>query len=186
MRRGNVSLFSSRANAAVMTAVAQAAQPAVQQTAPTARSVDPMTLQPRQQAALIFLTESHVKRALVRNLLEDSQDYLSVSDFAPLRDLGFAEWKPGKRLHDLTPAGSAAARELTRGLCVKFDLHDMRGPTGGGYEVHYSCPCGWTAKVRNSHTAHGNASASFNRWHATEAGMQKLVANLQPSRAMEG
>lgn len=183
--RGNWSVYSSQAQTDLMSQrfrEAEALLPKVQE----APKFDPMTLEPRQQAALISLMVSHVRTALMQRLLEDSQDPLIGADYRPLRDLGLAEYKEGKRLHDLTMTGRFAAPALEEQLCQKLDVHLMLGPFGTAHTVSYNCPCGWRASVRNSHTAPGNARASFNRHHATAAGMSKLVASLRPPTRAEG
>lgn len=149
--------------------------------------VDPMTLPTLQRAGLMRLHESTVSRTVYRRLLEDSQDYPKAREFHALSDLGLCDYNPGKQQRDLTSEGRIAAKALEKALCTQFDIHLMLGPKGTGPEVSFSCPCGWSAIVRNSHTAPGNARASFNRHHRTAGGMQKLFVALKPpTMAAEG
>lgn len=142
---------------------------------------DPMTLPERSQAALIFLTVSPVKMALVQRLLVDSKDHLIGEDYRPLREHGLAEYKTGKRLHDLTPKGIAVAKDLQHILCQQFDIHLLlESPANLGWQTQFECPCGWTTLVRRSTTAPSNARSRFNQYHATFQGMSKLVAALKP------
>lgn len=155
--------------------------------APVRAPVDPMRLPTLQQAALLQMHESHVKRHVIRELLEDSQDKPGHHDFAALASLGLCDRNLGKRYHDLTAEGRIAAKALEKALCTQFDIHLMLGPKGTGPEVSFSCPCGWRVNVRNSHTAPGNARSSFNRHHRTAGGMQKLFVALKPpTMAAEG
>ncbi len=187
MRRtsGNVATYSAAAQAGVLQMrLDEAAK--LQPVQPLPPAIDASLLTSMQQAALLTMTESHVKRAVIARLLEDAQDAPAMPDYRALSRLGLARYSGGKRLHELTAEGRIAARDLERKLCGQFDIHLMLGPMGAGPEVSFSCPCGWRVSVRNSHTAPGNARVSFNRHHATAAGMSKLVVALKPLVRMEG
>lgn len=147
---------------------------------------DPTTLPLMQQAAMMQMHESHFARAVLRRLLADSQDKPQLPDYKELVNLGFARKGAQEKWHKLTAGGAVIARELERKLCQQLDIHAMLGPVGEGPTVSFSCPCGWRTSVRNSHTAPGNARASWNKHHATAAGMQKLVAALRPPLFVEG
>ncbi len=140
-----------------------------------------MALSPMQQAALMQMTDSHVRRALVARLLEDSQDRPGMPEYRDLRRLGLAKWSEGKKLHDLTDAGIVAGRTLTEKLCQTYDIHLLvPNQTRDGWEVRYSCPCGFHCNVRRSPTAPGNA----NRMHYTHVETQKRIAGLASALTM--
>lgn len=106
--------------------------PTVQASLPAPEPFDASTLTTMQQAALIQLTETHVKRALVAKLLEDAQDKPQAEDYRALVDLGLAERRESDRWHHLTRAGIEPAKKLTQKLCIKFNLHTLieAGPSG--------------------------------------------------------
>ncbi len=147
---------------------------------------DAATLPANQQAALIYLTEGHVKRALVSKLMEHSQDFLHDADFAPLRELGLAEKPEGYRLNKLTDAGRASAKLLTQKLCIQFNIHMLIEGGDCGWQVRYSCPCGFSTMVRRSRTAYGNASVQHATHVRTQIAVGNLVASLRPPQRAEG
>lgn len=177
--RGNWSVYSSQANNDVVAQRFREAEALLPQ-AEAIPAVDPLTLPVMQQAALLQMHESYFRRNVVARLLEDSQDRPDAPDYAAPCDLGLAERQHGYRFRSLTGAGLIAAKQLEQKLCRQFDIHAFVGPLGDGYMVKFYCPCGWHKDVRNSHTAPGNARASFSRHHATAAGMSKLFAGLKP------
>ncbi len=184
-RVGNWSLYSGSAQAAVMK-MRDAEQLARQPRLPLPPPFDPLTLPLMQQAAMMQMHESHFARAVIRRLLEDAQDKPQLPDYKSLVNRGFARKSAAEKWHRLTAGGVVIARELEQQLCERLDIHAMLGPIGTGHTVEFSCPCGWHFATRNSHTAPGNARASWNRHHATAEGMQKLVASLRPPRFVEG
>lgn len=185
MRRGNFTVYSSAASGAVMKSRFDEAAALAPQL-PLPPPFDPMSLSLLQQAAMMCMHESHFARAVYRRMLVDSQDKPQLPDYKALVNLGFARKNASDKWHKLTAQGTTIARELEKRLCVDLDIHAMLGPIGGGINVSFSCPCGWKVSVRNSHTARGNASASFARHHATAEGMKKLVAALKPPQMAEG
>lgn len=161
-----------------------APKPAPIKLAPT---FDASTLPVLQQAALVTMMESHVKRTIVFKLLEDSQDRPHLPDYAELVKAGLAEHSIGKRFHDLTMQGRFAARALEQKLCQQFQIHLMIDAGQVGWEQRYTCPCGqWSTMVRRSTTADRNARSQFNRHVASAEGMSKLFVALKPLGMMEG
>lgn len=149
--------------------------------------LDPMTLPALQQAALLQMHESHVKRMLTGIVLEDCQDKPGHPDYAALASMGLCDRNEGKRYHDLTVAGIVAAKTLERSLCKQHGIHLLLGPFGGGGPtVSYRCPCGWSTQVRNSTTAPNNGRARWNAHVSTAQGMSKLVVALKPPQMAEG
>jgi hypothetical protein len=177
-------MYSGSAQAAV-TQLRSEEQLAKQPRLPLPPPFDPLTLPLMQQAAMMQMHESHFARAVLRRLLVDSQDKPQWSDYKALVNLGFARKGAAEKWHKLTAGGAVIARELEQQLCKSLDIHAMLGPVGTAHTVEFSCPCGWRFATRNSHTAPGNARASWNRHHATAEGMQKLVAALRPPAKME-
>jgi hypothetical protein len=111
-----------------------------------------------QQAALLTLHESVVRRTVVRRLLEDAQDIPRAPDYRILARLGLALYHTGKRRHDLTDEGRIAAVMLERVLCQRFGIHLMSDAGSVGSQQKYVCCCGqWSTTVRRSGTAYGNA-----------------------------
>ncbi len=142
---------------------------------PALPPIDVMALSHMQQAALMQMTDSHVRRALVARLLEDSQDRPGMPEYRDLRRLGLATWNDGKRLHDLTEAGIVAGKLLQQKLCQQFDIHLLvPHESKSGWETRFSCPCGFSCNVRRSPTAPGSA----NRKHFVHVETQKRIAGL--------
>lgn len=104
---------------------------------------DPLSLSTLQQAALLMMRISQVKNALIRKLLEDSQDKPTAPDFAALRELQLAEWQEGKRFNELTGDGRVAADKLEKALCRQFQIHLLLTNDASRTELqHASCSCG--------------------------------------------
>lgn len=149
--------------------------------APIKPVFDVMTLTPLQMAALLSMHESVVRRAVVRKLLEDSQDCYRSKDFIALRDLALCEPKAGKREDQLTAAGISEVRKLERELCTRFGIHVLIDQGNTSWQRHFKCTCGqWNTAVRHSHTAPGNARVAFNGHLATVEGMSALRTGLRP------
>ena len=145
-----------------------------------APAIDVMALSNMQQAALMTMMVSHVKNALIARLLEDSQDRPGMPEYRDLRRIGFAEWKPGKRLHDLTPVGLLAGRTLQEKLCHQFDIHYLvPHASKSGWETRFSCPCGFSCNVRRSPTAPGNAAVRHASYVRTQQRLAGLVGALK-------
>lgn len=153
---------------------------------PSLPPFDASTLPERQQAALIFLTESHVKRSIVGKLLEDSQEFLRDADFAPLRELGLAEKPEGYRLNKITRDGNVSAKALTKALCIKHNIHLLTEGGPSGWQVRFSCPCGFSTMVRRSHTARSNATIQHANHVRTSQGIKSLFDAMQPPARAEG
>lgn len=147
---------------------------------------DPLTLTTMQQAALMQMMESHVKRAVIARLLEDSQDRPGASEYCSLVDLGLAELKVGKRYHDVTYDGAAAGRALTQSLCRKFNIHLLIESTAHRLTVMFKCPCGWHTTVDKGRFTNSNANARFQKHIATAEGMNKLVVALRSPQRVGG
>ncbi len=177
--RGNWSIYSGSVQAAVVELRAKE-QATREPQLPLPPPFDPLTLPLMQQAAVMVMHESHFARIVYRRMLEDSQDKPRLQDFKVLVNLTCARKRAADKWHHLTSAGVLIARELEQQLCRSLDIHAMLGPVGTGHTVEFSCPCGWRTACRNSHTAPGNARASWNRHHATATGMSKLVIALKP------
>jgi hypothetical protein len=141
-----------------------------------------------QQAALIQMTTSHVKNALVKRLLiEAGVHRFSINHFNDLVTHGFAKRNIGKRDHDLTPLGLTAAKKLEQQICQRYSIHLLIDAGQAGWEQRYTCPCGqWSTRVRRSITSDSNAATQFNRHIRTVEGMSKLVAALKPPQMVEG
>ena len=145
-----------------------------------APAIDVMVLSNMQKAALMTMMESHVKNALIARLLEDSQDRPGMPEYRDLRRIGFAEWKSGKRLHDLTEVGRLAGRTLQENLCKQFDVHLLvPHQARTGWEVRFSCPCGFSCNVRRSPTAPGNAAVRHQSYLRTQQRLAGLVGALK-------
>lgn len=149
---------------------------------------DPMTLPVLQQAALLSMHESAVRRAVVAKLLaeDDCQDKPSFHDYRALVGLGFCGLSAGKRYHELTVEGLFAARKLEKKLCSRFSIHLLleNSHRASGPTVTFHCCCGWmTVNIRNSHTAPGNARAQFRTHLRTVKGINGLAGALQPMTA---
>lgn len=153
-------------------------QPKAQATLPAPEPFDLTTLSVMQQAALIQLTETHVKRALVGRLLEDAQDKPQSEDYRALVELGLAERREADRWHHLTRAGIEPAKRLTQQLCIQFNVHVLIEGGDGGWQVHYACPCGFSTMVRRSTTARGNRQDA--------QGLKTLFAAMKPVEKVEG
>lgn len=178
MRRGNVSLFSAAAHRSVMSARDEALIPFQVYAVPA--PFDATALPPMQQAALLTMHESVVKRALIARLLEDAQSRPDAPDYAALCERGLAERKHGYRFRTLTDEGRASVKEMQRKLCMRFGIHLLSEGGRRGWQVHYSCPCGFSTLVRASTTARGNAAA---RHHGHVRAQEQIAAAAQAMQA---
>lgn len=151
---------------------------------PAISDIDPLTLSTLQQAALLQMHESPVKRAVINKLCEDAQARPSFADYAALVELGLCERNAGKRFHDLTSAGRIAVNTLEKKLCGKFSIHVlMERGRANGFTARFFCPCGWSVEVRNSTTAPGNAHAQYQTHLRTVRRLKDLTDVLVPMRA---
>lgn len=156
-----------------LAAARQAAAP------PEAPSIpfDPMTLSTMQQAALLQMHESHVKRAVIARILEDSQDRPSMAEYAALRDMKLCELKPGKRFHDLTPMGHVAASTLEKRLCQTLGIHvKLGGDDNLKGSVRYYCSCGqWSIyRPRNIYASKNSVFAFLRHCDVARAANEAL------------
>lgn len=139
------------------------------------------TLPTFSQAALLTMHESQVKRALIARLLAAWNGAMPRrNDFRILVERGLAEYKHGKRLHDLTPQGIIAVKKLEQQLCARFNIHELIEGPRRGWEQTYRCTCGKSYAVRASTTSFANVRAQWAREHATEAGITKLYDAMAP------
>lgn len=122
---------------------------------------DPHALQPSLQAALIQMTESHVRRTLVRHLTEDMQCGPSVRTYQELVARGLAELRPGAKWHSLTPAGREHASKLVPWLCRYYDIHLLQEGGSIRYAVVFKCPCGWRTEVPKGNFTNKTARFRF-------------------------
>lgn len=84
------------------------------------QAFDPSSLTPMQQAALLFMHESPVKRALYRILTEHETP--TRDDYLDLADRGLARKRINERWHILTTEGTCAAFRLEALLCDQFKI----------------------------------------------------------------
>lgn len=184
MRRSNLSLYSAAANGAVMTAQAIEAASLQPQIAP----IDPLTLPVMQQAALLSMRESVVRRAVVRDLLEHAQDKPGHPDYQALADLGLCERNPGKRYHDLTTEGRTAARDLEQKLCQQFDIHLMiDAGSSGEWQQRYACPCGqWSTLVRRRLHVIEHGAGEIQQAHRIGGRHVEAVCRFEAARGSGG
>ena len=174
------------ANRSIQAMRAMFDQPNAAPALPAPAAFDAFTLPLMQQAALIQLTETHVKRALIARLLEDAQDKPQAEDYRALVDLGLAERREADRWHHLTRAGVEPAKILTQKLCLRFNVHMLTEGGDSGWQVRYACPCGFSTMVRRSRTAWGNAATQHAASVRTKIGIGNLVQALKPPGMTEG
>lgn len=126
-----------------------------------------------EKAAMISMSsENQWKRALICRLTAIARCRITSQDYRALRKLGWAEFKHGKGLHELTWEGRDAVRELGKQLCVEFNLHMLLERSENNTDKSFYCPCGWTTAVRKSHTSWNNAHERFNQ-HVIEIERRK-------------
>ena len=132
--------------------------------------IDPLSLPALRQAALMFMHESHVKRACYARLLEECQDRPAALDYYALADLGLAAKRPQDRFHRLTPQGVRAAKALEQALCQRLGIHLLMTTSRDRNTTTFKCPCGgWRKTILRTAMTQGKAEMSFARHVDQEA-----------------
>lgn len=117
-----------------------------------------------QQIALIQMSESHVKRALLSRMGEDAQARPDWHDYRQLVERGLAFKRPNDKWHSLTADGAALARKLSPILCQRYGVHLLLELAAHRYDISFRCSCGqWSTSVPKGRATNGNAAFRFER-----------------------
>lgn len=139
-----------------------------------------------QQAALVQMRESQVKRAVVARLLEECQDKPRVSDYEALVTMGLAEKGAADKWHKLTYQGRRISGHLEARLCARFQIHLLAESGSDRFNVSFRCCCGWKTQVpKQSPSVWRNARARFARHEGTAEGIRELRAAMKPRPLQE-
>lgn len=153
-----------------------------------AAPLDLTTLPVMQQAAVIMMMETHVKRTIYARLLEEAQDKPQIHDYHALVELGLASKSPSSKWHALTYEGRRAAFRLAQKLCAQFNIHLLREGIDTRYEVNWHCCCGWSVQTRKGDFTNSNAQVFFQQ-HCSDAAKAHRIAasgvDLSPDESAE-